>query len=185
MWIRIRMDPNLFYLLENFSNKNRKNTRKLVIIASLFNLLSKFAQTSLFLTLEPSFMCFFQLKTLLIRLFFLQICLTWSGSARRKTAGSVSAKNECGSTAPNLPSLTLFLTPPLLMGIYLGCLRSPGVAACPGPDDSRRGCCCWSPPPGPARSCWWRSALGRHPGPDRCCCCCSHHRHHRSAAYKS
>ena len=64
------MDQHSFFLLDpdsggkNVQRKKykQKNARKLVITASLFKFLSKFAQSPLFLTLEQSFMSFTTLE---------------------------------------------------------------------------------------------------------------------------
>ena len=78
--------------MEKFSNKIRKNSRKFVIIASLFKF-AKYICTNFFVSyFWAIFMCFFQLKKTLHKVFFLQTCLSWirilkaagSGSALRK-----------------------------------------------------------------------------------------------------
>ena len=59
---------------EKCSNKNRKNERKLIIIASLFK--SNFVQAPLFLTFEQS-LKFLSSKENSSYGYFLQICLSW------------------------------------------------------------------------------------------------------------
>ena len=79
---------------ENFSNKNKKNARKLVplIIASLFKLFqSKSAQAPLFLTFQHSFM-FFTNKENYSQGFFNKLAYSGSGSAFLKQPDPHSKK---------------------------------------------------------------------------------------------
>ena len=80
--------------------------------AILFNFKSKFAQSSIVSYFRVIFYVFYDYRKLFMSLFFTKfvkldpdphgsalILPPGSGSAFRKTAGSRSAKNECGSTA--------------------------------------------------------------------------------------
>ena len=69
-----------------------------------YKILIKCAQTQLFVSFEQSFCIFQHFVTYYVRYFVRfdpdpQFKAAGSGSALRRTAGSGSAKNECGSTA--------------------------------------------------------------------------------------
>ena len=108
LWIRIRMDPHSFYLLypdpdpwgKKISNKNRKSDKKLVNTASLFIFKVNFHKVNCFLLLSNLLCCFLQLKKTLHKVILYNFFGAGSGSAFRTTAGSRTAKNVCGSTAP-------------------------------------------------------------------------------------
>ena len=101
LWIRIRIQIKT------------KDASKLLITASLFNFLRKFAQAPLFLTFEQRFL-FFTIIENCSSVYFLQILLSWTWTWIRirilKTAGSGSAKmNEMDSDKICIFLLALFL----------------------------------------------------------------------------
>ena len=104
---------------KNFSNKNRKKAKKLLITTGtvLLNFLSKFAQSSIVSYFRVIFYVFYDYRKLFMRLFFTKfvkldpdphgsgfILPPGSVSAFRKTAGSGSAKMN----ADPQPWLTIY-----------------------------------------------------------------------------
>ena len=77
----------------NIWRKNRKNARKLVVVVS------KFVSALCFFTFQQSFLSFSTPENSLYGN-FLHILLSRIRIRIKKAAGSGTAKNECGSTAP-------------------------------------------------------------------------------------
>ena len=107
-WIRIHFPSCIRIRIQNkiFSNKNRKNARKLVMIA-IFN--------SIFEVNLHKLHCFL-LKKLFIR-FFLQILQSWIRIRIKKTSGS--AKIECRSTDLVVIVVVVVVLGVVMMGVVV------------------------------------------------------------------